>query len=128
MDNNNEMEWLECDANTSKIDNEIIVHFTLGSFSINKEDVNFNAEKLRLKKGAIIKVLEDNTMTLKVMSPCNCSNRIAATNREERIPKYGCETKCFGVVMVCYYCVYDGGGVLIGEESKICGACVGIPF
>lgn len=126
--NENETEWVDCDANFTQNNDRILLNFPSGSFLIGSSDVKFSENKLLLKTGANIEILENSDDTMKLSGPRNCSNRIPATNREERIPKYGCETKCFGVVMVCYYCVYDAGGVLRGEESKICGVCVGIPF
>lgn len=102
---------------------------TGGTFLIKKEFVKTKNDKISIKIQSSISILsEPRPVTVSTLRDCNCSNTIPPTNREERIPKFGCETKCFGVVLVCYYCIYGPGGVLQGEESNVCGVCVGFPF
>jgi len=37
------------------------------------------------------------------------------------------DSKCYGVVLICSYCVYDGNGHFEKDTSNVCGGCVGVP-
>jgi hypothetical protein len=41
---------------------------------------------------------------------------------------YTNSVECFGVVLVCTNCCYDQFGRLSGDETEVCGACLGLPF
>ena len=100
-----------------------------GSFTISRQDVKFEGNKIFIKvKAKVTVTLDPSEEDPNLLSHCNCKNTIPGTGRDEIIPKFGCETKCFGVILICYYCIYGPGGVLKGEESSICGACIGFPF
>lgn len=108
-------------------DDFIITDNELG-FRIAKTDTILVEGTLRLAPGSIVELTESTKEAINFGQDCNCPPSILATGREERIPKHGCDSTCIVFVLLCHYCVYNPAGGYQGEETKVCGACVGLPF
>jgi hypothetical protein len=106
------------------MNNQVVFTFPSGSIALHQNDVVTTGNDLTIRKGAEVTFLEKSFNPFE----CKCDIKILPTGREEKISKHGCETTCFGVVLVCHYCVYDVAGVFKEEKSEICGVCVGVPF
>jgi hypothetical protein len=98
------------------------------SFSIPVENTKYIDSKLHLKVDSVVELIEGEAKVKALNGDCNCPPSIRPTGREERIPKFGCETTCVVLVMLCNYCVYNPAGGYLRSETKVCGACVGLPF
>ena len=102
---------------------QITFKFPNGSIILNGNDVISEGKNHQIRKGA-----EISPNSIADFRECNCQIKIPPTGKVEKISKHGCDTTCFGVVMVCHYCVYNEAGVFISEKSEVCGVCVGLPF
>lgn len=122
-------EWVKFSGTKLNKGTKVILTVPSGeSFSTSKKAIKMVGDSIFIRNHTIINIPTNSSHNFTASAPCGCSVKILATNREERIPKYGCETKCLGIILVCTNCVYNPAGVFIKEETKICGGCIGLPF
>jgi len=128
-ESNTKSEWIKFSGETSKKGKKFFLTAPSGDiFTINKDAVKFEDDSVFVKINSAVKIIHSSKTETIDNIDCSCPVKILATNREERIPKHGCDTKCWGVVLFCTDCVYNPAGVFIKEETKVCGACIGLPF
>jgi|GEM_PF-4340218 len=121
--------WVKFAGTKSNKGNKVILTASSGmSFSIQKKAIKLVGDSIFVRNNTLIQILETPSQKFNTLAPCGCAVKILATNKEEHIPKHGCDPDCYGVILVCTNCVYNPAGVFIKEEKKICGGCIGIPF
>lgn len=102
-----------------------IFTFSNGTIAISNKDIASDDNQHTLKKGAQITLIDGSEVSA---ISNDCPVKIPPTGREEKVSQQGNETTCYGVVMVCNYCVYNEVGVFTGTKKEVCGVCVGLPF
>jgi hypothetical protein len=121
--------WLKFSGTRLNKGNDVVLTSSSGeSFSIDKKALKTIGDSIFIKNKTLVKFQRNTLKNFNEEAGCKCPVKILATNREERIPKHGCDTKCYGVILACTTCVYNSVGVFIKEETKICGGCIGLPF
>lgn len=133
---NEESEWLPFKGVAEDDNDNYILKAPkgFGSFQISRQDAQINGEDIQVRKGAQVTIIEKPDDTLQPVEfrsadGCRpCSVRLPATGSPFKVPHQGCESVCYGLVLVCQYCNYDANGINTGESSEVCGACIGFPF